>query len=246
MTHISTLKLHRLRLGELEPAERAPLEAHLAACPLCAGRLGHQEDARAAFVGAPVPEALRAAASAPPSLWERLGRLRAALVLLPMATAAAAVALALRAPPPTATERTKGDVHHAAPALEPERAKGHAPKLEAWIETGTSARPLYTGEVVRAGARVQLTYDPGQRRFVTLAGRDAQGVVEIYGTLPASGPGVAPAPFALTLDETRGEQHFFAVLTDTRPDPRDILSALATSPVRMERGEVTSLVIRKE
>lgn len=243
MTHISTLKLHRLRLGELGPAERAPLEAHLEACALCAGRLGHQEAARAAFVGTPVPEALRAAAAAPPSLWERLGRLRAALFLVPVAAAAA---IALRPPAPEPTERTKGDVHHAAPALEPERAKGLTPKLEAWIQTGTSARPLYTGEVVGAGARVQLKYDPGPRRFVTLAGRDGQGVVEIYGTIPASGPGVAPAPFALTLDDTKGEQHFFAVLTDTRPDPSAILSALSTSPVRMERGEVTSLVIRKE
>ena len=32
MTHLSTLQLHRLRLGELGPAERAPMDAHHDAC----------------------------------------------------------------------------------------------------------------------------------------------------------------------------------------------------------------------
>lgn len=244
MTHISTLQLHRLRLGELLPSERAPLEAHLDTCAVCARRAGHQDATRAAFVATPVPPAIRALAEERPSFWERLGWLRAALFLVPVAAAAA---LALRAPPAAEpTERTKGDVHHEAPALDPERAKGLQPRLEVWVQAGDSARPLYTNEALGAGARVQLKYDPGARRFVTLAGRDAQGVVEVYGTFPARGPGVTPAPFALTLDETGGDQHFFAVLTDTRPDPQGILQALSRSPARMEHGEVTSLVIRKE
>jgi len=241
MTHLSTLQLHRLRLGELGPAERAPLDAHLDACAACAGRLGHQEATRTAFLRAPVPPAI--AAIGAPSWWERLGKLRAAFLLVPVAFAAT---LALRAPevatpdPVVSTERTKGD---AAPGA---RARGATAPLEAWIQTGQSARPLYTGERVRAGARIQLRYDPGNRRFVTLAGRDARGTVEVYGTHAAAGPGVAPAPFALTLDDAKGEQAFYAILTDTRPAPDAVLRALEVVPVRMERGEITSVVLRKE
>lgn len=250
MTHISTPRLHQLRLGELAPAERAPLEAHLASCALCAGRLGHQHEARAAFVVTPVPPAI--AALDRPSPWARLRdglfQIRAALVLVPVA---AALLVALRVPdaPTEPTERTKGpsDVAGAVTgASESERAKGAAPLLEAWIQTGESARPVYTGEAVRAGTRVQLKYDPGRRRFVTLAGRDARGTVEVYGTLPARGPGVAPAPFALTLDDAKGSQEFFAILTDTRPAPDAVLEALSGEPVRMDEGEIASVVLRKE
>ncbi len=247
MTHISTLQLHRLRLGELAAAERAPLDAHLDACALCAGRLGHQDATRAAFVQAPVPAAL--AALERPSFWERIGRLRAVLFLLPAAAAAALVLAPVGpadAPHALLTERTKGGaaIHHSPD--DDARAKGGTPVLEAWIQTGDSARPVYTDERVRPGTRVQLKYDPGHHRFVTLAGRDARGTVEVYGTLAAQGPGVAPAPFALTLDDAKGEQEFFAILTNTRPAPDTVLQALAAEPVRMERGEIASVVLRKE
>lgn len=232
MTHISTLRLHQLRLGELEPAARAPLEDHLASCALCAGRLGHQDAARAEFVRTPVPAAILPA----PSFWERMGRLRAIFLLVPVAIAAA---LVLRAPLDEPTERTKGE----APLV---RAKGSAPVLEAWIQTGESARPVYSGERVGAGTRVQLKYDPGAHRFVTLAGRDARGTVEVYGTLPTNGPGLAAAPFALTLDDAAGDQEFYAVLTDTRPAPEEVVDALTGDVIRVEHGEIASVVLAKE
>ena len=130
--------------------------------------------------------------------------------------------------------------------MEETRTKGATPILEAWVQAGDSARPVYVGERVHAGTRVQLKYNAGHHRFVTLAGRDGTGTVEVYGTVPASGPGLAPAPFALTLDDSAGEQAFFAILTDTKPAPDDVVHALASEPVRMERGEIASVVLAKE
>jgi len=232
MTHISTLKLHQLRYGELDAHARAPLDAHLADCAACAARLSHQDDTRAAFVRAPVPAAILPR----PTWWERLGSLRAALLLLPVLAAGLFV---LRGVP---------TIGAGAPAEAPpaERLKGGRPLLEAWVKTADSARPLYTGERLRGGTRVQLKYDAGRHRFVTLAGRDARGTVEVYGTLPSIGPGLATAPFALTLDDTKGEQAFFAILTDTRPAPDAVLRALKESPIRMEDSEIASVVLPKE
>jgi hypothetical protein len=230
MNHVSTLLLHRLRLGELAADEQDVLEAHLATCSLCAGRLAHQQQLRAAFVRAPMPAALEPR----PTLWERIGQLRALLLFVPIALAAL---LVLKTGPLASPG--------AAPALT-EHLKGATPQLVAWVKTGESARPLYTDERVHEGTRVQLRYDAGRHRFVTLAGRDGRGLAEVYGTVPADGPGVRDAPFALTLDGTRGDQTFFAILTDTRPQPEEVMAALAESPVRMDHGEIASLVLRKE
>jgi hypothetical protein len=126
------------------------------------------------------------------------------------------------------------------------RTKGDAPGLEAWIELGGSARPVYTNEALGAGTRLQLKFNAGQHRFVTLAGRDAAGVVEIYGTIPVSGSGLQTAPFALTLDNSKGSQIFFAVMSDFRLDPSQLQGALSKDPIRLDRAEVTSLTIQKE
>jgi hypothetical protein len=230
MNHLSTLRLHQLRLGELHGPARDAAEAHLDACSVCSARLGHQDATRQAFVARPVPAAITALDA--PSWLDRLRSFRLGLLIVPLA-AAALVTFSL----PEDGIRTKGE-----PA---ERAKGVVPVLEAWVRSGGSARPVYRGESMRAGTQIQLKYDAGAHRFVTIAGRDAKGTVEIYQTVPASA-GLTAAPFALTLDDAPGDQAFFAVLTDTRPDPDAVVEALSSDPVRMDAGEIASLVLRKE
>lgn len=224
MSHVSTLRLHQLRLGELPGDEEGRVRAHLADCDVCARRLDVQYDTRAAFVRQPVPPFL----APTPSLWERLGFGRWVLLAVP---ALAALLLVVRAP----AEQDDGL-----------REKGAIPVLEAWVQAGSTARPLYTGERVRAGTKVQLKLDAGRRRFVTLAGRDGAGTVEVYSTFPAEGPGLRSAPYALTLDDSSGDQEFFALLTDTKPAPDDVVAALKQEPLRMERADIASLVLHKE
>jgi len=227
MSHISTLRLHQLRLGELAPAVASAVESHLATCELCAARLGHQRQERFAFQHEPIPAGLVPA----PSVWDRLRRWWGAAALVP-ALAAAGLVFALPSP--------------ADPTVETTRTKGAHAGFEAWVQTGGSVRPLYTGERVRPGTRLQLKYDPGDHAFVTLAGRDGTGAVEIYGTVPADGPGLATAPFALTLDAAPGSQAFYAVMTDRRPDPSALDQALRRDPVRLDGAEVRSVVLQKE
>jgi hypothetical protein len=222
MNHVSTLRLHQLRLGEIEGEDAGRIRAHLADCDACARRFDTQAQARADFVRAPVP-----AYVTPPVTWAT--RLRA-LWKWPVLLVPVLAALFLVVRPPEDEVRTKGGV----------------PVLEAWVESGESARPVYVGERVRPGTRVQLKFDAGRRRFVTLAGRDGEGTVEVYATVPAEGPGLKTAPFALTLDDSAGDQEFFAVLTDVKPDPDRVVEALSAEPVRMERSDIASVVLRKE
>lgn len=287
MTHINTLLLHRLRLGELPAPEAERLAAHLAECALCAARAQTQLDTRRAFNIAPMPEALVPR----PTLWERLRAWLPAAALVPAALAgtlvlttaappplvfpepttvpAAAVdgapapALPVSAPPGPAASTTPvaptpsivrvapeapvaAPIETATEADDGLRSKGVTPRLEAWVQTGESARPLYLGERLGAGSRVQLRYDPRGRRFVTFAGRDHDGVIEVYGTVAASEVGLSAAPFALTLDGSGGEQAFFALCTNQRPDPDEVMRAVRQNPVRMEGALVASVVVRKE
>jgi hypothetical protein len=222
MTHPSTLRLHQLRLGELAPAEEGILRGHVADCAVCTSRLGHQEATRAAFQRMPVPPALAPRVS----LWERLGALRWMLGAIPVL---AALFLVLRVHPPRDGLREKGSV----------------PALEAWVLTNGSARPAYTDEAFRAGTRVQLKYDARGRRYVTFAGRDGLGVVEVYGTVLGDDDGLQDAPFALTLDDSPGDQQFFAVLSDMRPAAGEVEAFLAGTR-RMPGAVVASIVLRKE
>lgn len=224
MSHPSTLRLHQFRLGELAIDDEDGVRTHLADCAACAARIDHQRAVRTEFARLPMPDAL----VPKPTLWERLGAWRAALVLVPIAAAAGVV---VRLPPAQTVD-------------DGVRSKG-ANALEAWVETGATARPLYTNESLAAGDRVQLKFDAHGHRFVTLAGRDGSGQAEIYSTLPAAA-GLQTAPFALTLDATPGDQVFYAILTDTRPDPQALLTALADEPLRVDRAEVQAVVVHKE
>lgn len=264
MSHVSTLKLHQLRLGELPGDEAARCQAHLDGCALCQARIGHQAEVRRDFEAMPVPLVI-----ARPR-WQRVALgvvplLAAALVLFALLPSDPAVQAPVDetpvvempvlvehdAEPAVVATSASPAVAEPAPAVTPKksttRTKGASmPRLEAWVEAGQSERPVYPGESLGAGARVQLRYDALGKNFVTLAGRDSNGVVEVYATIAATARGLQSAPFALTLDDSKGEQAFFALLSDTRLDPESVKLALSKNPVRMDGAIVTSLVLRKD
>jgi len=234
MSHLSPLKLQQLRLGELPTEQQQQAALHIADCDFCSTRLGDIQVARKEFLKAPVPD--WALPKARP--FERVRRWWMAMVLVP--TMAAAF-LVLK--PEIAPVGEEGAVPTEDPGI---RLKGEGEQLEVWVQTGETPRPLYQGESLGGGDKVQLRFHPGGHRFVTLAGRDSRGTVEVYGTLASKGAMLQPAPFALTLDDSKGEQVFYAILTNTKPDPAQVQTALGQTPVRMERASVTSVVIRKK
>jgi hypothetical protein len=69
-------------------------------------------------------------------------------------------------------------------------------------------------ESVGAGERIQVLFDPQGHRWVTFAGQDGAGSWERYGAVEPKEGGLQPAPFALTLDDTPGDQRLFILAGD--------------------------------
>jgi len=239
VSHLSTLTLNRYRYGELDDREVATLRTHLDGCDQCAARLQAQENNRAAFELSPVPDFISSLAPAEPraAWWSRWQ-----VWLAPALGAAALVLIAL----PSGTAPTDGlkDPDRVPPEIT--QTKGAKDVLEAWLETDRGPRPLAEGAEVGPGARIQLRYRQTAQAWVTFAGQDGTGTVEVYGTFPAEvgEQGWQAAPFALTLDDTAGIQKFYAVFTSDPPTPESVELSLAKEGT-VPGGETESIQLNK-
>ena len=213
MSHLSTLKLHQLRYGELAGDELREARAHIDACPQCRDRLAMQEQARAAFVLEPVPEALRTPQTSRPTWgwgwewrWIRAGSIGVFAALL----------LAVLLQP--SEVRFKGEV-----AL---------PSIEVWVDVGEGRRPLRDEESLGQGDKVQLRYAPEDAAFTAIAGRDSSGAIEVYRVFstPTGRGGLVDVPFSLTLDDAPGIQEFFVVLGNRPLDSATVREAVVRHP----------------
>ncbi|MCA9488961.1 MAG: hypothetical protein KC621_03540 [Myxococcales bacterium] len=232
MSHLNTLVLHQLRYGELGGDALLRANEHLAACETCASRLRAQESERAAFVAAPIPDAIRAIGSAPAAparaWWRDWLPLAGALM------AAASLSLVVRGvrTETVATPEVVDTVH----------VKGELPAVEVWVKRPEGTRPLREGEVVGVGDRIQLVYDPHGASVIALAGHDGSGGIEVYATNAPTGIGLVRAPFALTLDDTPGAQELFVIGSDRALSEQDVKEAVAGGVQGVRVGHV---VLRK-
>lgn len=230
--HLSTLRLHQYRYGELQDGEDTAVRAHLDACAVCRERLGAQEDERAAFALAPIPDAILQAAEADaPRTAGWLSRwLRPTLLA---AAAAAAVLLSVVALQPTSE------------TVETTRTKGVLGDVEIWIESDAGPRPLREDEALHTGSRVQILYNPHGAAWAALAGRDGTGTLEVYGSFEPLPVGLQPTPFALTLDDAPGPQEFFVVTSEAELAPERV-KELALAGVDTEAISVHRISADKE
>ncbi|MCP4804452.1 MAG: hypothetical protein GY913_01645 [Proteobacteria bacterium] len=232
--HLSTLKLHQLRYGELDADDESAARAHLDGCEHCAAILANQENNRQAFVLEPVPKAIRELAEqpAPIPFWRRW------TVVGPMLALAAVLLLI----PTFLTDEPTVDVTPDDPEL---LAKGNGILLEAWLQTDDGPMVLAQDALLNAGDRVQLKFASQGRPFVSFGGVDGSGNAEVYGTFEVSGEGIEDAPFALTLDKTPGRQRFLALFTWERPSETQVVDAI-DSGTPPEGGILRALSFRKD
>lgn len=210
MSHLSTLALHQLRLGELASDDAAAAEAHLAACERCRRRADAQQAQRAAFEAAPVPPAILAASAPANRPWPRW------IASVVAVAAAAMIGVSLAWGPHPETTRIKGDM----------------PEIELWVRSDAGVRVVHAGEKLGPGDVVQVKYATDGAAYAILAGRDQTGEIEVYGEVPLHAD-LAEAPFALTLDGTPGTQEFFLVTGRDRFD-----ADAARAAIRGEREDL--------
>lgn len=229
MSHLNTLVLHQLRYGELSGDALASAREHLDVCESCSARLRAQEGERAAFVAAPIPDAIRAigASPAPMRAWWRDWMPLAGALL-----AAASLSLVVR----------EVSVERVEPETDVVHTKGELPAIEVWVKRPEGTRPLREGEPVVPGDRVQMVYDPHGASAIALAGRDGSGRVEVYTTNAPTGIGLVRAPFALTLDDTPGAQELFVVGSDRALSEDEVKEAVAGG---VQNARVGHVVLRK-
>lgn len=185
MGHISTLKLHKLRYGELSPDEQAEVKLHLSDCETCSSRLGAQENHRAAFELMPIPEALLAAGE--PSLWQRLSR---GWFIAPLLVAA--LALFMISPDALDGVNTKG-----------------SRDIEILVEDlGVFDRD--EGDVIRPGDRIQLRIPPGE--WVEVWVGDGEAWLGGFPVEPSEAWQLVP--FSLEVDEAPGPEQLVVLLTN--------------------------------
>jgi hypothetical protein len=208
--HLSTLTLNRLRYGELTGDALGSARAHLADCADCAARLAAQERNRAAFEAMPVPVAIREATPLPANDHRGWSRWLGAVAAV---AAAAVVAITVVSPPLGAGD---GD-----------RPKGDVPDVEAWVDQDGGPVKITSDRQVHPGDRIQIRVRGPRERVVTVAGKDGAGRVAVYGTWTSDGDdGWEAAPFALELDDTPGDERFYAIFGDREFDERAVRAAI--------------------
>jgi len=196
MNRISTLTLHRYRLGELSPDEAAAVRAALEANPAEAARYRAQEALRAEFALRPVPPAIRAL-SAPRARWSLWG--------LPALAAAAALTLVVLLPSPP-------------PLSEDTRLKGLSSRVDVLVEGRGVLDP---GEALHPGDRVQIRVPAGAHVEAWVGeGRRVLGRFDTATDHPTL------APFALTLDEAPGDEQMVILLADRHLQPGSVPALL--------------------
>jgi len=215
MNHLSTLMMHRVRLGELEGAARDEAEAHLRECEECTEIADAQAHAEDRFAEEPLPDWLLSleepspmpASGHTPKLAPPIAHVPAnrpfprwIAGLLTLAAAALIVV---------------GIGFSGGEPLEVGREKGVLPTVELWVKSDVGPRPIRSGEALRTGDTVQVFYDSRGASHAVIAGRDGSGRIEVYGVVPKHEK-LGPAPFSLTLDDAPGPQEFF-VVTGARP-----------------------------
>jgi hypothetical protein len=254
---VSRFDVERYVCGELSAAERTRVEAALRADPALQAFHDDVVASDRAFLIAQPPTAFVArlsmapAASTTPTsstsvaagLFARLRQLVSGPALA-AACAATAVVFFVIAP--------RGDVGD-----EGVRSKGGdvAPALGFFVRTADGARLGHAGEALRAGDQIQLAptdpaRDDAAPRALVVLGVDAAGAVSVYAadavdTARTQGLGPRLLPASLVLDDSDGDERFFAVWGDdvaaTRAAALEAAEAIAArvragaSPADLER-----------
>ena len=230
--HATDLSLERLTYDDVDPRERAALEAHLSACARCADRLSAFADVPAE----PLPQPSRAADAGdetPLAQVIPLRRRRNVVLLGTVLAAAAAVALVLR--PGAPTPQPAADE-----APDTIRLRGGALSMRVVLDDGGAGRVLADGDAVRGGDRVGFSVRAREAGWLMVVGLDDTG--KEYLCFPQEDGGharrvdpsdrFARLEDAVRFDALPGSERLVAVLC---PAPFDL--ALAA---RFIRGEVAA------
>lgn len=217
---VTRFDVERLAVGELSGADKARVEAAVAADPVLKAFFDDVVASDKAFLFEHPPAKLFAAAPEP-SFADKLVAFFKSPQLLSSLCAAAAVAVIVNVGEPK----------------DPNQIKGGAPKPSVgfFVQEGEGARIGHEGDALKAGDKIQLAVKDVDKRAMVVVGVDGSGAVSVYVresiTSTAKGPNSKPRllPASLELDDTLGAERFFVVYGD---DPDEDVADVERAAVK--------------
>ena len=205
---LSSLRLDRWMMGELDTADAETVGTHVSACAACSAALAGMRGVREEVRALPLRAALAGVAP-------RRRVPRAAVAGLGLALAAS-VLLLVRTPPA------------------PERTKGSGLALTMYVQHGAEVRRAEPGEYVAPGDAVRFAVSTPTPAYVAVLSIDPAGRASVYFPQAARAAHVpagteVPLPLGTRLDATTGEERLLGLFCD---------SAVELEPIRalLERG----------
>lgn len=233
---VSGLQLERYLSGALSDAERAALEARIAANPELAQKVGRMRSQDLAFaarfpVETVVPE-IEAAARPAPRKPE--SKIRPALRdLLSGPRGAFAFALILLCTAPLVLWKRPSDLHD-------ERLKGMQAELRLYRSASAGPERVASGSDAAAGEVFQVEFHPGAFAYGAVVSIDGNGSVTLHWPALPDGSTALSAlperrlPSAFQLDDSPGFERFHLLLSQTPLELKKWLALAAASAGRDE------------
>jgi len=205
---LSSLRLDRWMMGELDTADAEIVGTHVSTCAACSAALAGMRGVREEVRAFPLPAAL--AGGAPRRHVPRVAVAGLGLAL------AASVFFLLRTPPA------------------PERTKGGGLALTMYVQHGDEVRRAEPGEYVAPGDAVRFAVSTPTPAYVAVLSIDPAGRTSVYFPQAARAAHVpagteVPLPLGTRLDATTGEERLLGIFCG---------SAVELEPIRtaLERG----------
>ena len=201
---LSSLRLDRWMMGELDTADAETVGTHVSSCAACSAALAGMRGVREEVRTLPLPAALSTAA--PRRRFPRVAVAGLGLAL------AASVLLLVRTP--TAPERTKGGL-----------------ALTMYVQHGDDVRRAEPGEHVAPGDAVRFAVSTPTPAYVAVLSLDPTGRASVY--FPQTGRAAhVPAgsevllPLGTRLDTTTGEERLLGIFCGSAVELEPIRTAL--------------------
>lgn len=209
---LSSLRLDRWMMGELDPTDAETVGTHVSTCAACSAALAGMRGVREEVRTFPLPIALGR-----PSPRRRVPGLAVGGLGLALA---ASLVLVLRTPPAT------------------ERSKGTGFGLTMYVQHGDEVRRAAPGETVSPGDAIRFAVSTPIPAYVAVLSLDPAGNASVYFPQAARAAQVpagteVPLPLGTRLDATTGEERLLGIFCG---------SAVELEPIRqaLQRGEDAS------
>lgn len=235
---LSDLQIDRWHTGECTANEADGHRRHLASCPGCAARVASIKrftDTRGATLPgfeeliARAEDMAESATEGPrPDSSAHVAVSRRARLWLMAPVLAAALALVWLLP---ARHSERDSTGVSGPPSGPQERRKGTTQLGAFVQRGGDMFAIASGDAVYPDDALQLVYSAADAMYLAVLGRDGSGRASVYFAADGRAAAIAAGhdqtlPHSIVLDDTPGDEVFFALFCTEPAELREYIDAL--------------------